>query len=257
MKSTLFSYVTSAVITLVYSVSIQAEEQVIAGAGPSTKIVQLFVQKFSKNPVAHNVEFKVPTKSAKHAGGIKASSKFLFGRTGRPLNVKEKRMKKEEIILARIPIAFATGSGTGVSYLNMQQVEGLFTGKNTKWSEVGGTEAAVVLIGREPTEALFTVLKKSYPSFEDAKFNKIFKKDHAVVRFLNSPDGENAIAFGARPNFDDVNVVEVEGFSTGVAVGLVYDLKNKGHALVKAAQAYAASPEWAVAVEQAGMLPPL
>jgi len=254
MNHRMISYVVAVFTATAFSAAAHAEKQIIAGAGPSTKVVELFVDKFSSDPAATGIEFEVPPRSAKHAGGIRASSKYVFGRTGRPLNDKEKGMNKSEIPLARIPIAFASGTGANVSSLSLSQLEDLFTGKITDWSGVGGTDGKVVLVGREPSEALFTVLKKSYPFFKDARFEKIFKKDHQVVKFLQSPQGANAIAFGALPNFNEVNVVKVDGFSAGVAVGLVYDLKNSERDLVKSAQMFVATPEWSIAVQQSGLL---
>ncbi len=67
------------------------EQQVVAGAGPSTKIVKMFFDEFSKIESGEGYEFVVPPKSIKHAGGIRASGKYVFGRTGRPLNEKEKK----------------------------------------------------------------------------------------------------------------------------------------------------------------------
>ena len=257
MNKRLISSLTAALLAITFSAGALAEKQLIAGAGPSTKVVQLFVEKFSNEPAASGYQFEVPPRSAKHAGGIKASSKWIFGRTGRPLNAREKGMNKGEIVLARIPIAFATGPDSGVSSLTMAQIEDLFSGRIGDWSEVGGSSGSMVRVGREPTEALFMVLKKSYPSFQNARFDRVFKKDHQVVKFLQSPAGVGAIAFGALPNFGEVQVLQVDGFSAGVAVGLVYDLKNQAHPLVKAAQDFAATAEWADTVKQAGLLPPI
>lgn len=256
MNNRVASSVAAMLVAVTFSTITLAEKQLIAGAGPSTKVVQLFAEKFASDPAAVGYQFEVPPRSAKHAGGIKASSKYLFGRTGRPLTDKEKGKNKGEIVLARIPIAFATGSSTGVSSLSMSQIEDLFSGKIADWGGVGSSGGAVVLVGREPTEALFTVLKGTYPSFKDAKFAKVFKKDHQVVKFLQASKGANAIAFGAQPNFGEINVIKVDGFSAGVAVGLVYDLKNKEHPLVVAALNFAATPAWADAVKQVGLLPP-
>lgn len=232
------------------------EKQVIAGAGPSTKVVQLFVDNFGKTPAASGYEFKVPPRSAKHAGGVKASDKFAFGRTGRPLNDKEKKMNKDEIFLARVPIGFASGKGAGVSRLSLSQMQAIFEGKIKNWKEVGGKDAPIVLAGREPTEATFLVLKGEHPFFGMTKFAKVFKKDHQVVAFLESPKGEHALGFGAKSNFDSLNLIEVDGFSTGVSLGLVYDLKNSGHPLVGTAKDYAQSDAWKEVVTEAGFLPP-
>jgi ABC-type phosphate transport system substrate-binding protein len=159
MKKLVRIIVSSCVINaLVLFSAVAAQKQLIAGAGPSTKVVQLFVEKFASNAIASQYKFSVPPISAKHAGGIKASSKFIFGRTGRPLNAKEINMNKSEIILARIPIAFATGKAAGTSAVNLKQLEQIFTSQTKNWSAVGGTAADIFLAGREKGEALFTVL---------------------------------------------------------------------------------------------------
>lgn len=235
-----------------------AEEQVIAGAGPSTKVVELFVKEFAKARLARKYDFEVPPKSAKHAGGIKNSDNYIFGRTGRPLNSKEKAMNKGEIFLARLPISFVVGKKAGVKNLTIKQVEDIFTKKIDNWNMVGGPNNKIFTIGREPTEALFTVLKENNPSFKKAKFDKLLKKDDLVVKFMLLSKGNYAIAFGAKPNFEakGLNIIDVKDFSAGVEVGLVYDMKNKKHKLVKAVKKFAKSKAWAEAVVKMGLLPP-
>lgn len=236
-----------------------AEKQVVAGAGPSTKIVQLFFEKFSTLPEGEPYEFLIPPESAKHAGGIRCSSNYVFGRTGRPLNAKEKEMNKGEIFLAQIPVAFAVGAGVGVDRLNMSQLEKIFTGQIKNWQEVGGPDAAILLLGREQTEALFTILKSKYAFFNNLAFDKVFKKDGHVINFLKSPQGEYAIGFGAAPNFEGVEglkTVAVEGFSVGVSVGLVYDLSNSEHPLVKSVATYSRSDGWRETIIATGFMAP-
>ncbi len=232
--------------------------QVIAGAGPSTTIVQLFVDNFSATAEGKAYTFKVPPKSAKHAGGIKNSDKFIFGRTGRPLNEKEKSMGKEEIFLAGVPIAIAVGPGTGVTSLTLSQVETIFTTGNVNWKDFGGADHEIFKIGREPNEALFLALKSTYPFFTKASFQTIVKKDHQVVGLLKKEPGKFAIGFGAQPNFtkDSVPTVSIDGFSTGVNLGLVYDKKNSDHELVKAVKTFVASPKWQEIIQSDGLLLP-
>lgn len=248
------------ILFTVFSVSaaFSANEQVIAGAGPSTKIVEAFVKGFSKLPASSGYTFSVPPKSAKHAGGIKNSDDFIFGRTGRPLNDGERSMNKEEIFLARLPIVFVVGPDVKVKGLSLKQIEDIFVGNISNWKEVGGPDADIFVIGRESTEALFTVLKREHPAFGKSSFDKLLKKDHLVVKMLLLSQGKYAIAFGAKPNYDDLkeNILKVDGVSVGVEVGLVYDLKNKDHELVKAAKEYAQSGGWSGSVRSMGLLPP-
>lgn len=235
------------------------EKQVVAGAGPSTKIVEKFFTEFAKLPTAKDYEFSVPPKSAKHAGGIKASAHYVFGRTGRPLNPKEKKLNKEEIFLARIPVVFAVGNGVKTESLTLEQLEKIITGKYNNWKEVGGDDANIVVLGREKTEAVFTVLKSQYGFFESSVFSKVYRKDDLVVNFLKSPNGVHAIGFGAEPNFRDVGnvrIIKVRDFSAGVSVGLVYDMSNKNLPLVNAVADYADSEQWAEIISAEGYLPP-
>lgn len=233
-----------------------ANKQLVIGAGPSTKVVTLFFKQLSTQPGAAGFNFVIPPKSAKHAGGIRASNKYLFGRTGRPLNTKETAQNKEEIFLASIPIAFVTGQEAGIKSISLQQINDVFTKKKKNWKAIGGNDLAITVVGREATEALFTSLKKQHPFFKDVTFDRIFKKDHQVVNYIKSGDGKGAIGFGAKPNFSDSQILTVEGFASGLNVGLVYDVKNRDHAIVKLAKEFAASAEWQKQLVGLGMLAP-
>ncbi|PIE36477.1 hypothetical protein CSA56_00260, partial [candidate division KSB3 bacterium] len=217
-----------------------------------------FVKYFSELEQAKGYSFKVPPKSAKHAGGIRASDQYIFGRTGRPLNDAEKALNKDEIYLARIPIAFAVGSAVNISSLSLQELSAIFTGELVNWKELGGPDAAIMTIGREETEALFLELKEEYPVFKKAQFVQVAGKDDAVINLLQQKIGQYGIGFGAKPNFDQASVstVATPDFSAGVNLGLVYDKKNKEHPLVKLASEFAASEEWAKALNSLGVLPP-
>jgi len=219
--------------------------QVVAGAGPSTRVVDLFFKEISKQPFAKNYSFLVTRKSTKHRGGIENSDKYLFGRTGRPLNSSELALNKGEIYLAMVPIVIVGGSGVMVPYLSMSELERIYQKRITNWKAVGGPDAPIITVGREETEAIFSEMKRFYFFFHQASFDEIFNHDHKVTNFLRTPSGRYAIAFGAAPNFLGMNIITIkEGLNAGVRVGLVYDLNNRDHPLVKVAQEYAASEEW-------------
>jgi ABC-type phosphate transport system substrate-binding protein len=249
---------TLAILVVFASISFANDsKQRIAGAGPSTKIVQLFVNQLAHQPEAAGYQFAVPPNSTKHAGGIKNSDQFLFGRTGRPLKSSEKTLGKEEIFLARIPIAFASGTGVQIDSLTLTQLEAIYTGEITHWNQLGGPNKPIELLGREPTEALYSVLIQKYPFFKEASFQKVLKNDTQVINLLKGGMGSHALGFGARPNLKASHIIEIEGLSAGVSLGLVYDLKNKNHPLVKAVKAYAASESWAQVIStQTEALPP-
>lgn len=224
--------------------ALAAERQPVLGAGPSTNVVKLFFQHFSKAPAAQGYKFDVDERSIKHAGGIDASGKFLFGRTGRPLNNEEKAQYKKEIFLALVPIEFVVGDKVGVRSISEKQLLEIFTRKITNWKEVGGVDQKIVLAGREPTEAGFMVLKGDYPELAQVQFDQVLQRDHQVVNFIASPSGSYAISFGFKGNFEAGRILDVSGFKSGSNCGLVYDAKNASIPVVKAAVDFARSDEW-------------
>lgn len=234
--------------------AISQESQIVAGAGPSTEICKIFFAEFNKLSGPEGYKFNVMDGSVKHKGGLLNAEKYLFGRTGRPLTDKEKALNKEEIFLAKVPITFSKGLEVGIDNLTMDQVSKIYNKEVVNWKEVGGTDAPILLVGREPTEALFMTLKKEYPFFNDVVFDEVFKKDNDVMTFLTSPDGRHAIAFGAKPNFKSYNLLNVDGFKSGVSVGLVYDKKNADSKIVQLAKQYSVSEDWKKEVAKTSML---
>lgn len=229
-----------------------AEKIIIMGAGPSTAVASLFFEHFAQTPVGQAYVFEVAPRSIKHAGGLKASGQHLFGRTGRPLTKSEKALGKEQIFLARIPLAIVVGDDVGVRQISLGQLEKIVSREIVNWQQVGGNEAEIVLAGRESTEAAFSAIKNQFDFFRRVEFDEVFQRDHQMVNFLKSTQGRHAIGFGARSSFQEHNILDVTGFSTGLSLGLVYDLKNEQHKLVKSVKAYAKSSQWHEQLLQAG-----
>jgi len=250
-----FPFISLILVGLAFSQNIYADTdpnksvEPIYGAGPSTEIVTLFFNNFSKRPEAAEYEFWVPKRSTKHAGGIRASGQHLFGRTGRPLTKKEKGGVKFEIFLGRVPVGFVTSPTVRLPPLTPLDIKKIFSDPTQKWKDFGGPDAPVVLVGREKTEAVLTALSKYYPVLLEAQYQKILKRDHALVNFLKTPGGKHAIGYGAISNFGGLNVVELDGQQLGVKVGLVFDIENRDHPLVKAVSQFARSKEWHQMVE--------
>lgn len=233
-----------------------AEETiVIAGAGPSTRIVTEFFEQFAETEAAAGYVFTVPERSIKHAGGLKAADQTLFGRTGRPLTEDERGDTRQEIFLGRIPLTFVIDPDLGISELSREQLEELLSGHITNWQAVGGPDVPVKLVGREPTEAALMAFSERLPVIADAPFALRLKKDHQLVQMLETPDRKGVLGFGARGNFPADQVLTVPGLDVGLAVGLVINTRNADHPLVVAVRAYAESEAWTAHVVALDMLP--
>lgn len=226
------------------ALAVGTEIEMIAGAGPSTKIVTIFFEEFAKLPAAQGYSFLVPPRSTKHAGGILASGSYVFGRTGRPLNAKEKQQGKEEIFLAKIPITFVVGSKVGIKKITEKQLASIYTGKITNWKSLDGPDAKISLVGREKTEAALSELRRYYPFLDKANYDRILKRDHQVVNFIESYEGDFGLSFGVKPNFKNKYVLNIAELKAGLEVGLVYDTKNRNHPLVSAVKEFVTTPAW-------------
>ncbi len=72
-----------------------------------------------------------------------------IGLSSRALKDEEKTAGLTETILAYDGIAIIVHPDNPVSDLSIEQIAQIYTGAITNWSEVGGADAAIVLIGRE------------------------------------------------------------------------------------------------------------
>ena len=83
--------------------------------------------------------------------GIEAVTKKTvdIGNSSRSLTDEEKAGGLEENIVAIDGIAIVTDKANTATNLTQQQLSDIYTGKITNWSEVGGPDEAIVVIGRE------------------------------------------------------------------------------------------------------------
>ena len=72
-----------------------------------------------------------------------------IGLSSRYLKDSEKAEGLKETILAIDGIAIIVHSGNSVVDLTLEQISAIFKGEITNWSEVGGNDGEIVLIGRE------------------------------------------------------------------------------------------------------------
>ena len=72
-----------------------------------------------------------------------------IGLSSRDLKDEEKASGLEATVLAYDGIAIIVNPENPVSDLSLEQITKIYTGEITNWSEVGGNDAEIVLIGRE------------------------------------------------------------------------------------------------------------
>ena len=72
-----------------------------------------------------------------------------IGLSSRYLKPEEEEMGLQETVLAIDGIAVVVNPSNGATDLTLAQIADIYTGNITNWSEVGGADAEIVVIGRE------------------------------------------------------------------------------------------------------------
>lgn len=138
----------------------------VAGTGDSQELLHVLAQRFMRdNP---DVQVEVPD-SVGSAGGLRAllAGKTVFARTARPLREEEIAAGLVEVVFAKSPVVFAVHpSVTGVPGLTADQALGIFSGKITNWSELGGPDLPIARVCRQIPETSRALLNAAIPDFE-------------------------------------------------------------------------------------------
>ena len=200
------------------------------------------------------------------AGITGATDKTLdIGLSSRALKTEEQE-NVEGTIVALDGIALIVNKDNPVADLSVEQLSKMFTGEITNWSEVGGTDGEIVLIGREAGSGT----RDGFESIVDVKDSCKYAQELTATGAVISAVESNPLAIGYASLSavgDSVNMVTVEG--VGCSEATVQDgtykiqrpfvfVTNKAAELSAQAQAFldfAVSPDAADLIRAAGAVP--
>ena len=125
--------------------------------------------------------------------------------------IKEDETGITPIVIAIDGIAVVVNPSNANAELTLEQIQGIFSGKITKWSEVGGSDANIVVVNREEgsgtRDAFAEIVLKSDPFVAEA----IIQNSTGAVREAVSQD-VNAIGYISLGGLNDsVKAVKVNG----------------------------------------------
>lgn len=89
-----------------------------------------------------------PTGSGSGVAAV-AEGRCDIGLSSRALKEEEKAQGLAETVLAYDGIAIVVNPANAVGDLTVEQIAAVYTGEIANWNELGGSDAAIVLIGRE------------------------------------------------------------------------------------------------------------
>ena len=116
----------------------------------------------------------------------------------------------EAITVCLDGIAIVTNTANPVENLTLEQLAGIFTGEITNWSEVGGNDAEIVVIGREAGSGTRDGFEEIVGVADQCQYDQELTATGAVTAAVAA--NENAIGYASLSAVDDsVNAPTVEG----------------------------------------------
>lgn len=144
--------------------------------------------------------------------GIKAvqEGRCDIGLSSRNLTEEEKAGGLTETALAYDGIAVIVNPDNPVSDLTLEQIASIFRGEITNWSEVGGNDAQIVLIGREAGSGTRDGFESITGTEDDCKYRQELTSTGDVITTVSgNPD---AIGYASLASVkDNVSIISVDG----------------------------------------------
>ena len=114
-------------------------------------------------------EIDIP-ESIGSGGGVRAAAagEIDLGRVARQLTESEEKLGLSFKPFAKCPVVFVVHpSVTRVDNLTSAEIVGIYSGKITDWSQLGGETGKIYAVGREPGDSSLIVLNKQLAGFKD------------------------------------------------------------------------------------------
>lgn len=220
---------------------------------------EAFMEENSGVKVTYN-----PTGSSSGISAVK-EGRCDIGLASRDLKEEEKEDLNGTVV-AIDGIAVIVNPENKVEDLSMEQIADLYTGKVTNWSEVGGEDAPVVLIGREASSGTRDGFESVTKTEDACKYAQELTSTGDVIQTVAS--NPNAIGYASLASVkDSVKAVKVEGVEASKATiqdgsyqiqrNFVFVTKKEAElsAAAKAFFEYVTSGEADEFIEEAGAVP--
>lgn len=217
--------------------------------------------------MAENADTKITYNPTGSGAGIQAVSEGRcdIGLSSRDLK-SEEAQNLNATVIAIDGIAMIANPQNSVSDLTIEQIAKIYTGEITNWSEVGGNDAPIVLIGREAASGTRDGFESITGTKDKCKYSQELTSTGDVVQTVSS--NPNAVGYASLASVKDtVKLLSVEGVTpTNETIqNGTYKIQRdfvfvtpKNKQLSEAAQAfmdYASSAEADEMITKAGAVP--
>ncbi len=155
----------------------------------STSMKEL-MDAFSETITEVHPDLELVTEYTGSSSGIKAATEGTaqIGNSSRALKDEEKEVLTENIICMD-GIAVIVAKDSTVTGLTLEEVAKIYKGEITNWSEVGGADQAIVVIGRDSASGTRGAFEEIVGVEDEAKYAQEIESTGAVVGKVESTPG--------------------------------------------------------------------
>ena len=234
------------------------------GSTSMEKVIGALGEAFSEKSPDVNFTYN-PTGSGTGITAV-ANGTCDIGLSSRHLKEEEKAKGLEETVLAIDGIAVIVNTANSVTDLTLEQIADIYTGKITNWSEVGGADGEIVVIGREAGSGTRDGFESITKTSDACVLRQELTSTGDVIATVKS--NENAIGYVSLASVDNsIKVLSVGGVlpSASTVLDGTYVIQRpfvlvtkEGATLSKQAQAfydYALSEDAKEVITNAGVVP--
>ncbi len=170
-----------------------------AGSTSVQPLSELLAEEF----MAKNKEVKITVQGGGSSQGVTAAQNGTaqIGASSRDLKTEEKS-GLEETVIARDGIAMIVNKASKVENLTIAQIRGIYAGDIKNWKEVGGSDAAIVVVTRDEASG-------TRGAFEEI----IMGKDKKIIKEAVVQTSGGAVAAAVEGNPNAIGYISFSGLS--------------------------------------------
>lgn len=190
-------------------INTQNNKQTVSTDGSTS--MEKVIGYLSESYMADNSDITVTYNPTGSGAGIQAvfEGRCDIGLSSRNLNDDEKATLNETVV-AIDGIAVIVNNQNTVEDLTIEQIAGVYKGEITNWSELGGADAPIVLIGREAASGTRDGFESITGTEDLCKYSQELTSTGDVVQTVSS--NPNAIGYASLASVGDtVKAIKVEG----------------------------------------------
>ncbi|MGI0493056.1 substrate-binding domain-containing protein [Alkalinema pantanalense CENA528] len=134
----------------------------VAASSSTSLLLEILAEAYQAKVKTVKIEFATSNQSGSSIAAVSDKLVDIAG-SSHPLKPEESNGKLQYREVAKDPLMVATHpSVTGVKNLSKAQLQGIYSGKIRNWQELGGPDAAIVVLDRPEDESAKKLLRQYY-----------------------------------------------------------------------------------------------